>query len=95
MGTPTTFRDYRLSSAALDKTELMVENGANRIRVTHIYSIRSSGNRRFSPSARWRERRRALGRFARSPSINSVRSIAGEVRRRSCSVFGVQLDIRL
>jgi hypothetical protein len=39
--------------------------------------------------------RRDRLRFAPSPSINSVRFIAGEVRRPTGRVIGVQLEIRL
>jgi hypothetical protein len=89
MGTPTTFRDYCLSSAALEETELIVGKGANRIRAIQIHSIRSSSNRRLSPSGRWRERRPALSRFAHCPIINSVRFIAVELKRPSRLVVGV------
>jgi hypothetical protein len=79
MGTPTTFRYYRLSSAALEETELIVGNCAKRIRAVTFHSIRLSSIRRLSPSGRWDERRPALSRFAPSPNTNSVRSIAGEL----------------
>jgi hypothetical protein len=95
MGTQTTFSDYRLKSATLEKTELMVGKCANRIRVVPFHTIQSSVNCRLSPSDRWRERRAALSRFAPSTTINSVRSIAGELRRPVCRVFEVQLEIRL
>jgi hypothetical protein len=95
MGTPSTWRDCRLSSAALERTELMVGKGAIRIRVVLFHSIQLSGTRRLSPFGRWRERRLALSRFAPSPTINSVRLIAGELRRPSCRVFEVHLEIRL
>jgi hypothetical protein len=95
MGTPTTFRDFLLSSAALEETELIVGNCANRIRAVPLHSIRSSSIRRLSPSGRWYERRPALSRFAPSPKTNSVRSIAGELRSPSRRVVVVQLEIRI
>jgi hypothetical protein len=54
MGNPTTFRDYRLSSAALEGSELIVGKGANRSRAVPIHSIRSSGTRSLSPFGRCR-----------------------------------------
>jgi hypothetical protein len=93
MGTPTTFRDYRLSSAAFEETELMVGKCANRLRAVPFLSILLSGTRQLSPSGRFRERRPALSRFASSPTIKSVLSIAGEFRRPSRSVVGVLLEI--
>jgi hypothetical protein len=39
MGTPTTFREKSLSSAAVEKIELMVAKRANRIRVVPFHSI--------------------------------------------------------
>jgi hypothetical protein len=64
MENPTTWRDCRLSSHELDRTELMVLKVANRIRAVQFYSIRLSGTRRLSPFGRWRETRNALSRFA-------------------------------
>jgi hypothetical protein len=69
MGTPTTWCDCSLRSDALEKTELMVWTGANRIRAVLFHSIRSSRKRRLSQSGRWRERRPALSRFAPSLTI--------------------------
>jgi hypothetical protein len=73
----------------------MVGKGANRIRAVHVYSIQTSGNRRLSPSGRWRERRPALIQFAHSPNIYSVYSIAVEHRRHSSRVVVVQMEIHL
>jgi hypothetical protein len=70
MGTPTTFSHYRRITATLEKTELMVGKCANRIRLFPLNSIMSSGNRRPSPSGRWRVRRPALIRFSPSPTSN-------------------------
>jgi hypothetical protein len=95
MGTPSTWRDCSLSTAALEGTELMVGKCAIRIRVVHFHSIRLSGTRRNSPSGRWRERLPDLRRFAPSPTIKSVRCIPGELRRPSRSVVEVQLKIRI
>jgi hypothetical protein len=81
MGTPTRFRGYCLRSAALKETELMVGKCAKRIRAVTFHSIRSSGTRRLSPSGRWCEMRPALSRFNPSPSINTDRYIAFELRR--------------
>jgi hypothetical protein len=94
MGTPTTWCECRLISALLERTKLMVGKGAICIRAVPFHSIRSSGMRRLSPSGPWCERRPALGRFAASPTINSVRSIACQLRRPSRRVVGVQLEIR-
>jgi hypothetical protein len=94
MGTPNTWRDYRLSSAELEITELMVGKSANRIKEFSVHSFRSSGNRRLSPSGWWRERRPALSRFAPFPTSKSVRSIACELRRPSRRVVLVQLETR-
>jgi hypothetical protein len=63
MGTPNAWRDCGLSSAELERTELMVGKSANRIRAVSVHSIRLSGTRRLSPSGRWRERLPALSRF--------------------------------
>jgi hypothetical protein len=95
MATPTTWRDYSLSSAALQKTELLVGKCANLIRAIPFHSIRKSGTRRFSPSGRLREMLPAQIRFASSPTINSVYSIACELRPASCRVVGIEMEIRL
>jgi hypothetical protein len=71
----------------------MVGKGANSIRVVPFHSIMSSGIRRLSNSGRWRERRPAMCRFVPSPTNNTVRSNACELRRTSRGVVGVQLDI--
>jgi hypothetical protein len=73
MENPTTWRYCRLSSPALDRTELIVGKVVNRIRAVHIHSIRSSGTRRQLPCARWRETLTALIRFVPTPKIISVR----------------------
>jgi hypothetical protein len=70
VGNPTTWFDCTLSSATLERTELILGNCANHIRAVPFTSIRFSGNRRFSPSGRWREMRPALSRFAPSPPSN-------------------------
>jgi hypothetical protein len=95
MGIPTSWRDSRLSSAALEKSEFMVGNCENRVRAVPFHRIRSSVTRTRFQSARWRVRPHALIQFAHSPTISSVRSIAGEIRRPSPRVVGVQLEIRL
>jgi hypothetical protein len=81
MGTPTTWRDCSLSSAALVRIELIVGKSANRIRAFNFHSIRLSGIRRLSPLGRWRETRTELRLFAPSPTINSVVYFACELRR--------------
>jgi hypothetical protein len=53
------------------------------------------GHSPFPLSALWRERRPNLRRLAPSPNINSVRSIARELRRPSTRVVDVQMEIRL
>jgi hypothetical protein len=70
MENPTTWSDYRLSSPALDRTELMLGKGAKHIRTFHFHIIRLSGNCQLSPFGRWRETRAAVRRFAPSPTIN-------------------------
>jgi hypothetical protein len=95
MGTPTTWRDCRLGTAALEALEFIVGKGANRIRAVPFHSIRSSGNLRRSSSGRWRERRPALIQFAHSTNINSVRYSARGLRRTSRLVVGIHLEIRL
>jgi hypothetical protein len=95
MENPTKWRDCRLRSPALDRPELIVEKGANRLRAFHYLRIRSSGTRRFPPSGLCRERRPNLRRLAPSPNINSVLSIARELRRPSTRVVAVQMEIRL
>jgi hypothetical protein len=54
MGTPTTWRDCRLGSSALERSELMVGKGSNRISAVTFHIIQSSGTRRRSPFGRWR-----------------------------------------
>jgi hypothetical protein len=61
----------------------MVGKCANRIRAELVHSIRSSGTRRNLPSCWWRERRPALMQVTPCPNINSVRSIAGDIKRPS------------
>jgi hypothetical protein len=98
MGTPTTFRDYRLSSAALEITELMVGKVANRIRVVPFHRILPSGNLRLSPSGRWRERRPVLyGSLPPQPSIQLYPlRVSSDARHASSlefiwrSVFGLR-----
>jgi hypothetical protein len=94
MGTPTTWRDSLLSSAALKRTELIIRKSEISIRESKFHSILSSRNCRLSPSVWWRERRPATSRFAPSPTINSVRYIAGDLRRPSPRIVPVQIEIR-
>jgi hypothetical protein len=72
----------------------VVGKGANRIIAVPFQSIRSSCISRHSPSRRWRETRTALNRFVPSPKINSFRQVAGELRRPTRRVVGVQLEFR-
>jgi hypothetical protein len=95
MGTPTTWHECTLSPAALERNELMVGNGANRIRAELVHSILSTGTRRILTSCWWRERRSALMQFAPCPTINSVHSIACVLRNTSRRVFRVQMEIHL
>jgi hypothetical protein len=95
MGTKNMWPEFRLGSVALERRELIVGKGANRIRAVPFHSIRSSVTRTLLPSGRWREGRPALSRFSPSPPIYSFRSIPGELRRPSCRVFDFQLEIRL
>jgi hypothetical protein len=95
MGNPTTWHDCSLSPEALERTELMVGMAANRIRALPFQSLRSLITRRLSPSGRWGEMRPALSHFTPSHTINSVRSIAGDLKTSSRGVVGVQLENRL
>jgi hypothetical protein len=95
MGTPTTRRDSRLSSAALEVSELIEGKGSNRVRAVPFQRIRSSVTRTHLPSGRWRERRHAVNQFAHSPNISSDLSIARELRCPSRRVDVVQLEILL
>jgi hypothetical protein len=88
VGNTTTWRDSSLSSAALERNELIVGKFENRIRAVQLHSIRSSGTHRLSHSGRWQERLTATCRFTPSHTINSVRSVACELRRRSRRVVG-------
>jgi hypothetical protein len=90
MAAPTTFVDYRLSSAALEETELMVGQGTKRLRAVPIHSNQASCTRRISPSGRWCETRPALVRVAPSPTINSDLSIAVELRCPSRRVVSIR-----
>jgi hypothetical protein len=51
MGIPTKWRDCRLGSAALERSELIVRKGAYRIRAVPFQNIRYSGKPR--PLAVW------------------------------------------
>jgi hypothetical protein len=81
MGTPTTWRNCSLTSAAMERIELMVGKFANRIRAFPFHRTRLPGARSHSLFGRWREMPTALRRFTPSPTINSVLSVAGDLRR--------------
>jgi hypothetical protein len=73
MENPTTWRYCLVRSPALDRTELMVGNGANIIRAVHFHSIRSSGTLRLSLTGGCRERCPGLSQFVTlQPSIQFV-----------------------
>jgi hypothetical protein len=90
MGTPVSCCDCSLSSAELERTELMLGKCANRIRADPFQSIQSLGSRRISPAGRWRKRLPALSRFTHFPAIKSVRSIPGaQTHLTQCRCFSV------
>jgi hypothetical protein len=71
----------------------MVGKFAKNISTVPFHRIRLSGARRLSQFGRWRETPTALRQFAPSVTINSVRSIAGDLRRPSSRVVEVQMVI--
>jgi hypothetical protein len=62
--------DGRLSSPALERTELMVGEGANRIRAGHFSRHRPDCERRRVPDDRMLWKGTTLMRFAHFPTIN-------------------------
>jgi hypothetical protein len=95
MGSPTTWRECSLSSAALERTEF---DGGKECQAHQSGPISQHPVIGQSPAltvwplaldASRPESVRSL------PTIKSVRSIANELRRPSSCVVGVQLEIRI
>jgi hypothetical protein len=72
----------------MERTELMVGEGANRIRARRLSRHRPDCESRLLPEYRMLWKGTALIRFAHFPSINSVLSNAVELRLKSRPVVG-------
>jgi hypothetical protein len=79
----------------MEKTELILGEGFNRLRSGRLSSHRPDGERRRMPEERMLWKRNALNRFAHFPNINSFHSNAAELRLQSRHVVGVRIDNRL
>jgi hypothetical protein len=75
-------RDGRLSSPAMDRTELILGECVNRLRAGRLSRHRPVCESRRVPDDRMLWKWIALMRFARFPTINSFLSNAGELRRQ-------------
>jgi acyl carrier protein phosphodiesterase len=78
----------------MERIDLMVGNGANRLRLRRLSSHRPDGESRRVPDNRMLWTGTALMRFADFPTINSVLSNAAELRYQSRHVFGSPLENR-
>jgi hypothetical protein len=78
----------------MERTELMVGEGANRLRAGRLSRHRPDGESRRVPDDRSLWKGTALMRFAPFPTINSVLSNAAELRRQSRHVVGVRVENR-
>jgi hypothetical protein len=78
--TPMTRYVQRLTSPAMERTELMDVEEANRITTGRLPSHRPEGECRRLPDDRMLWKRDNLMRFATFPTINSVLSNADELR---------------
>jgi hypothetical protein len=65
----------------MERTELMVGEGANRFRAGRLSRHRPDGGRRLVPDYRMMRRGNDLMRFVPSPTINSDLTNAAELRR--------------
>jgi hypothetical protein len=78
----------------MERTELMVGQGANCIRAGRISRHQQEGKSRSVIDERMLWSRNAVMRFAPIPTINSVLSKAAEPRLQSCHVVGVPMEKR-
>jgi hypothetical protein len=92
--TPTTRRDVRLSSAAMERSDWMVGEGANRLRAGRISRHQPEGKSRRKPDDWMLWNGTALMRFAPFPTISSVSSKAAELRLHSHHALGYPMENR-
>jgi hypothetical protein len=78
----------------MERTELMVGKGANRLRAGRLSRHLPDGEWRRLPDDRTLWTETDLMRFADFPTINSVLSKEAELRRQSRHVFGVPMQNR-
>jgi hypothetical protein len=78
----------------MEPTELMLGEGARRLRLGRLSRHRPDDERRRLPDDRMLWKATATIRFAPFPTINSVLSNAAELRRQSRHVFGVPMENR-
>jgi hypothetical protein len=78
----------------MEPTELIVGEGANRIRLRRLSRHRPDGERRRLHDDRMLWKRTSLIWFTPFPTINSVISNAAELRRQSRHVFGCPMENR-
>jgi hypothetical protein len=79
----------RLSSQALERTELILEEGVIRKRAGRFSRHRPDGEIRRVPDYRMLWKGSSLILFAHIPIINSIVSNAAELRQHSRHVVGV------
>jgi hypothetical protein len=90
--TPTTRRDGRLSSPAMERTEFIVGEGVKRHRALRVSRHRPEGESRQVHDDRMLWTKTALMHFAYYTTINSVISNAAELRLHSRHVVGVAIE---
>jgi hypothetical protein len=78
----------------MERTELMVGEGSNRLRAGRLSRHRPDGKCRRVPDDRMLLKGTALMRFAPFPTMNLFLSNAGEVRRQSRHVVGFAMENR-
>jgi hypothetical protein len=78
----------------MERPELMVGEGANRISSGRISRHRPDGERRRMHEPRMLWKGNALKRYAHFPTMNSVNSNAAELRLYSRHGVGVPMEIR-
>jgi hypothetical protein len=79
--TSKTLHDGRLSSPAKQRTELLVGEGVNRLRLRNLSRHRPDGERRRVTDDRMLWKGKTFMLFAPFPTINSVLSNVAELRR--------------
>jgi hypothetical protein len=79
---------------AIERTELMVGEGASRLSVFRLSRHRPDGERRRVPDNRMLWKGSALMRFAPISTINSILSNAAELRLQSLHIGGVPMENR-